>query len=80
MEMNQMTGQEIGERTSWERTVLSCYHHIQLILIAGLIYSAVNQSEEYVRPDPPDKHSGHGKQCMALDYLGKVYIFLIRGP
>lgn len=77
MEMNQITGQGLVDSPRKERTVLSSH---KMVLKAGLMDSAVNHTEEYVRPDPPDNHRGHGKQCMALDYLENVYIFSFRGP
>lgn len=74
MEMNQMTGKDMKERMKKERTVLLS-NQSSLIFIAGLMHSAENYPEEYVRPDHPDKLSGHEKQCMALDFFGKcVYL------
>jgi len=51
------------------------------VVYSDVIFVKINEVGSSNDPDKsPGKHNGHGKQCMVLDYLDKVYIFLITGP
>jgi len=51
------------------------------VVYLDVVFVKINEVGSSNDPgNSPGKHNGHGKQCMPLDYLEKVYIFLITGP